>query len=295
MPVLADGLFPHQAKPGCAARDRRDAAQHQLQALHAAGDSVHGAARPEQPRGCTPITTARRFRSPPIRRNRSTPRGRRNARAHRNSELGIQNSEFEEGGSGQRGARLFSRVVPRIQKPIACVNSRAWWSAFPLSRFFSWQPRTADRRPYNGIGKRRGLWSTDQRRACHADDGRRCSGRNVGRRPRQSITDTNGVFAFDGIEPAQYILNVEKTGFAPYPDVFGDGPPARLTVDSDHKDLQLRIALKKGAVIAGRIVNAAGNRRPTYRCLPSSVPTKQVRSGSHRLATHKQTTLANSE
>jgi carboxypeptidase family protein len=83
-------------------------------------------------------------------------------------------------------------------------------------------------------------------------------GGTFGRRPRQSVTDANGVFAFDGVEPAQYILNVEKTGFAPYPDVFGDGPSDRFTVDSDHKDLQLRIALKKGAVIAGRILNAAG-------------------------------------
>jgi protocatechuate 3,4-dioxygenase beta subunit len=83
-------------------------------------------------------------------------------------------------------------------------------------------------------------------------------GGTFGRRPRQSTTDASGAFAFDGIDPAQYILNVEKTGYASYPDAFGDGPPERLTVDSDHGDLQLRIALKKGAVIAGRILNAAG-------------------------------------
>jgi hypothetical protein len=79
-----------------------------------------------------------------------------------------------------------------------------------------------------------------------------------GRRPRQSVTDANGAFAFDGLEPGPYILNVEKTGFASYPDVFGDGPPERLTVDANHEELQLLIALKKGAVIAGRILNAAG-------------------------------------
>ncbi len=83
-------------------------------------------------------------------------------------------------------------------------------------------------------------------------------GGTFGRRPRRSITDAHGVFAFDGLEPAQYILNVEKTGFASYPDVFGDGPPERLTVAADTKDLQLRIPLKKGAVIAGRVLNAAG-------------------------------------
>src|SRR3954447_23181046 len=83
-------------------------------------------------------------------------------------------------------------------------------------------------------------------------------GGTFGRHPRQSITDASGVFVFDGIEPAHYILNVEKTDFSPYPDVFGGGPPDRLTIDSDHKDLRLRIALNKGAVIAGRILNTAG-------------------------------------
>jgi hypothetical protein len=40
--------------------------------------------------------------------------------------------------------------------------------------------------------------------------------------------------------------------------VLGDGPPERLTVDDNFEDPQLRIALKKGAIIAGRILNAAG-------------------------------------
>jgi protocatechuate 3,4-dioxygenase beta subunit len=83
-------------------------------------------------------------------------------------------------------------------------------------------------------------------------------GGTFGRRPRQSITDANGAFAFDGVEPAQYTVSVEKTGFASYPDVFGDGPPERLTVNANHVDPQLQIALKKGAVIVGRILNAAG-------------------------------------
>ena len=57
-------------------------------------------------------------------------------------------------------------------------------------------------------------------------------GGTFGRRPRQSITDADGAFAFDGLELAQYILDIEKTGFASYPDVLGDGPPERLTVDT---------------------------------------------------------------
>jgi hypothetical protein len=40
--------------------------------------------------------------------------------------------------------------------------------------------------------------------------------------------------------------------------VFGTGPSERLTVGATHEDPQLRIALKKGAVIVGRILNAAG-------------------------------------
>jgi hypothetical protein len=83
-------------------------------------------------------------------------------------------------------------------------------------------------------------------------------GGTFGRLPRRSVTDANGAFAFDTLEPGPYILNVDKTGFAPYPDVLGDGPPERLTVDADHEDLRDRIALKKGAVITGRILNAAG-------------------------------------
>jgi hypothetical protein len=83
-------------------------------------------------------------------------------------------------------------------------------------------------------------------------------GGTFGRRPRQSVTGANGAFAFDGLEPGPYILNVDKTGFASYPDVLGDGLPDRLTVDANHEDPQLRIALKKGAVIAGRILNLTG-------------------------------------
>jgi Carboxypeptidase regulatory-like domain len=83
-------------------------------------------------------------------------------------------------------------------------------------------------------------------------------GATFGGRPRQSATDANGAFAFDGLEPGPYILNVDKTGFASYPDVLGDGLPERLTVDANHEDPQLQIALKKGAVITGRILNAAG-------------------------------------
>jgi hypothetical protein len=79
-----------------------------------------------------------------------------------------------------------------------------------------------------------------------------------GHRPRQSATDTNGAFAFDRIAPAQYQLRVEKTGFAPYPDIWEEGPPKRLTIGADDEDPRLRIALKKGAIVTGRILNAAG-------------------------------------
>ena len=79
-----------------------------------------------------------------------------------------------------------------------------------------------------------------------------------GHRPRQSITDANGAFAFDGVALAQYQLKVEKTGFASYPDVWESEPPKRLTIGADDEDPRLRIALKKGAVVTGRILNAEG-------------------------------------
>jgi hypothetical protein len=83
-------------------------------------------------------------------------------------------------------------------------------------------------------------------------------GGTFGRRPRQSTTDANGSFVFDGLESGQYDLRIEKAGFAAYPDVFGDAPIERLTVDASSKDPQLRIALHKGAVVAGRVVNSSG-------------------------------------
>ena len=52
IPVLADGLFVHADRPtgtDGAVRDRRAAAEHQLQEVHAAGRAVHGRARLQQP------------------------------------------------------------------------------------------------------------------------------------------------------------------------------------------------------------------------------------------------------
>jgi hypothetical protein len=87
-------------------------------------------------------------------------------------------------------------------------------------------------------------------------------GGTFGRRPRQSVTDANGSFAFDGLESGQYQLKVEKAGFAAYPDIFGDAQLERLTIDATSKDPQLRIALNKGAVVAGRIVNSSREPEP---------------------------------
>jgi hypothetical protein len=79
-----------------------------------------------------------------------------------------------------------------------------------------------------------------------------------GHRPRQSITDVNGAFAFDSVAEGQYQLKVEKTGFASYPDIWEAGPPKRVIVGDHDEDPRLQIALKKGAVVAGRILNANG-------------------------------------
>ncbi len=79
-----------------------------------------------------------------------------------------------------------------------------------------------------------------------------------GHRPQRAITSDDGTFAFDGLEAAQYSLQVEKNGFASYPDVFGDGRPERLPIDTHRRAHELRIALQKGAILAGRILNARG-------------------------------------
>jgi len=83
-----------------------------------------------------------------------------------------------------------------------------------------------------------------------------------GRRPRQALSGDDGAFSFDGLDDGQYTLNVEKPGFASYPDVFGDGAPERITIDAGRDAPSLAIALEKGAVIAGRILNADGEPEP---------------------------------
>jgi hypothetical protein len=51
---------------------------------------------------------------------------------------------------------------------------------------------------------------------------------------------------------------VERNGFGPYPDVLADGSPARLDVSAGHSS-DLQISLTKSGVLAGRLIDGAGD------------------------------------
>ena len=84
------------------------------------------------------------------------------------------------------------------------------------------------------------------------------NGATLGSAPLQSTTDAAGAFAFDGVQPGEFVVNAEKTGFASYPDVLSGGLPDRIAVDGKMAVAPLSIQLHRGAVITGRILNAAG-------------------------------------
>lgn len=123
------------------------------------------------------------------------------------------------------------------------------------------------------------------------------NGATLGNPPRQSTTDTTGAFAFDGLPSGQYTVNVQKTGFAAYPDVFTDGMPDRLMMDGKIDVSPLNIALNRGAVLTGKIVTASGEpeagldvvalRRADRAGWPAFVPTGHAETndlGEFRMA-----------
>jgi hypothetical protein len=114
------------------------------------------------------------------------------------------------------------------------------------------------------------------------------NGATIGHLALQSTTDERGAFAFDGVQSGQYAVTVEKTGFASYPDVLSDGLPERLSVDGKMGVPPLRISLNRGAILTGKILNAAGEpeadldvsalRRTDKVGLPEFVPNGDART-----------------
>jgi hypothetical protein len=83
-------------------------------------------------------------------------------------------------------------------------------------------------------------------------------GASLGSAPLQSTTNATGAFTFDGVPPGQFIVNVEKTGFASYSDPIAEAMRDRVTVDGKTAVAPLNVQLHRGAVLTGRILNAAG-------------------------------------
>jgi hypothetical protein len=77
----------------------------------------------------------------------------------------------------------------------------------------------------------------------------------VAMNPPQAVTDTNGDFALERVWPGRYRIEVRKSGFAGLMDV-PDRPTLDITAGASLNGLAF--ALRKGSVIAGRIVDYGG-------------------------------------
>jgi protocatechuate 3,4-dioxygenase beta subunit len=68
------------------------------------------------------------------------------------------------------------------------------------------------------------------------------------------LTDENGRYAFDDLEPGRYRIMVQKAGFAL---LDGPGMP-EVVLDGNERRNAVDVTLQKGAVIAGRVLDARG-------------------------------------
>jgi Carboxypeptidase regulatory-like domain len=72
--------------------------------------------------------------------------------------------------------------------------------------------------------------------------------------PTQALTDQDGRFVFDKLAPGSYRMDVQKTGFAPL-----SGPERAPTAQvSAGQTTAIALRLQKGAVIAGKLLDASG-------------------------------------
>ena len=73
-------------------------------------------------------------------------------------------------------------------------------------------------------------------------------------RPLQTQTDEDGRFVLDKVEPGSYRLDVQKNGFAPA----GEAGRGQTTEVVAGKTTTVALALQKGGVIAGKVLDAQG-------------------------------------
>lgn len=72
--------------------------------------------------------------------------------------------------------------------------------------------------------------------------------------PPQTLTDQDGRFVFDKLAPGSYRIDVQKTGFAP---LMRSGRASTAEVSAG-QTTELALHLQKGAVIAGKVLDASG-------------------------------------
>jgi Carboxypeptidase regulatory-like domain len=82
--------------------------------------------------------------------------------------------------------------------------------------------------------------------------------------PPQAMTDQEGRFAFRGVRPGEYRVDVQRTGYAPIGEP-GRGQPIQVAEGQSIDNLELR--LQKGAVISGRILGPSGEPQPDVRVM----------------------------
>jgi hypothetical protein len=73
--------------------------------------------------------------------------------------------------------------------------------------------------------------------------------------PHRSVTDDKGAFTFQRVLPGRYRLQTQKTGFAA---LAGPGDERTIEVEAGRAVTKLELALRPGATIAGRVLDASG-------------------------------------
>jgi protocatechuate 3,4-dioxygenase beta subunit len=74
--------------------------------------------------------------------------------------------------------------------------------------------------------------------------------------PSQATTDEEGRFAFEGLAPGEYRLDVQRTGFAP---LFNPGTrPGTIQLAAGQSVDDVRVQLQRGGVITGKVLDPSG-------------------------------------
>lgn len=74
--------------------------------------------------------------------------------------------------------------------------------------------------------------------------------------PGEALTDTDGRFAFVRVAAGEYRLDVQKTGYAPFPGT--PGRPHTIQVAAGQALDDINVQLQRGGAITGRLLDASG-------------------------------------